>query len=382
MMIKIVSSRIADLVAPGISAIRPYEPGKPIEEVERELGISDVVKLASNENPLGPSPLAVAALHAAVKNVHMYPDGASFRLRRRLAAKLDVRLEEVFVGNGSNEIIDLLVRTFCTPGLHDVLAPAHTFVCYSLAAYARGVEYREAARGPAFAYDVDALLAAVTPRTRVVFLANPDNPTGVHMGARDLDRLVAELPAHVILAVDEAYSEYVRATDGADLIPRRAERELMIVMRTFSKIYGLAGARCGYAVGSPELLGFLDRVRNPFNVSSLAQAAALAALDDDAHVTRSQRTNAEGMIELGAGLERLGVAFTPSQANFILVDTGGDARALFDRMLARGVIVRPVGGAYGLPRHLRVTVGTSDENQRLLAALAAELHAGASHGKG
>ncbi|HEX2569906.1 MAG TPA: histidinol-phosphate transaminase [Polyangia bacterium] len=364
--------RIADLVSPGIAAIRPYEPGRPIDEVERELGIKGVIKLASNENPLGPSPRALEALSQELGKLSLYPDGACYYLRRALAAQLKVEEVEIALGNGSNELLDLLVRAFCTPE-HEVLAPSHTFVCYRLAAQMHGVGYREIPRGPDFSYSVDAFLAAVTPRTRILFLANPDNPTGVYLGEAELLRLVRELPPQVILAVDEAYREYVRAPDYADLLARRCERELLVLLRTFSKIYGLAGVRCGYAIAPREVVSYLDRVRNPFNVSMPAQVAARAAIGDTAHVERSQRLNAAGMAQLQAGLERLGVRYIPSQANFLLIDVAPrEGQEVFLALLRRAVIVRPLGG-YRLPHHLRVTVGTAEENHQFLTELEAVL---------
>jgi histidinol-phosphate aminotransferase len=373
---------IEDLVAPGIGAIRPYEPGKPIEEVERELGPSvpagGVIKLASNENPLGPSPRAMAAIRATLPEIHRYPDGGGYYLRRALAAhhaKHGVREEELAVGNGSNEILDLLVRTFCGPG-DEVIAPAQTFVCYKLSAQARGVGYRDVPRGKDFAYDLDGLADAAGPHTKVVFLANPDNPTGVYAGTEAVRRLMRRLPEHVILAVDEAYYEYATAGDHPDMLALRGERELTVTMRTFSKIYGLAGLRCGWAVGPAQLVEYLNRVRNPFNVSALAQAAAVAALGDEEHVRRSQLANREGMAYLTGELDRLRVRFTPSHTNFLLVDVAPhDGREVFMGLLARGVIVRPMGG-YGLPHQLRITIGTPEELRRLSGALTAVLGLG------
>lgn len=366
---------IQALVAPGIAAISPYEPGKPIEELERELGQAlppgGAVKLASNENPLGPSPRALEAARAALAKVNLYPDGGAFHLRRRLAAfhaDHGVREDELLVGHGSNEIIDLLVRTFCDAG-DEVLAPAHSFLCYRLAAQARNAIYREVPRGLDFAYDLDALAEAVTPRTKIVFLANPDNPTGVHAGRAALERLCRALPPRVLLVLDEAYCEYAEAADYPDSLALRGERELLVSLRTFSKIYGLAGLRCGYAVAPREVVDYLNRVRAPFNVSSVAQAAARAALDDGEYVERARALNREGMAQVREGLAKLGLRFVPSQCNFLLVDVARDGRELFGALLRKGVIVRPMGG-YGLPRHVRVTIGTVEENRRFLAALA------------
>ena len=367
-----VSSLVSSLVTAGITAIHPYEPGKPIEEVERELGSAlppgGVVKLASNENPLGPSPRALEAVRAVLPKVHLYPDGGSFYLRRKLAQVHGTSEHEVALGNGSNEILDLLVRTFCVAG-DEVLAPAQTFVCYKLAAQAHGVIYKEAPRGPDFAYRLDALAAAVTPKTKIVFLASPDNPTGVYARKDEVVKLLRSLPPNVVVAIDEAYFEYATAADYPDCLSLRGEHALLVVMRTFSKIYGLAGLRCGYAIAPREIVDYLNRVRNPFNVSAVAQVAALAALDDHEHVARSRAMNAEGMAQIEEGLGRLRIPFIPSQCNFILTDVSPrDGREVFSALLRKGVIVRPMSG-YGMPRALRVTIGTPDENRRFLAAL-------------
>ncbi len=360
------------LVSPHIRAIAPYEPGKPLEELERELGQAwpkeGAIKLASNENPLGPSPRAIEAATLALRHANLYPDGGSFYLREKLAAKLKVRPGQLVIGSGSNELIDLCVQTFCELD-EEVLSPATSFACYRLSAEAHRRPFREVPNGPGFAYDLDALVAAVGPKTKLVFLANPNNPTGVYANRAAFQRFVRALPAHLVLAVDEAYFEYARAADYPDAIELLAERERLITLRTFSKIYGLAGLRVGYAVGSEELIGHLHRVRLPFNVNSAGQAAARAALDDLAHLQRSQENNAGQLPLLEAALGKLGLGVTPSQGNLVLVDLGRPARGVFDALLRRGVIVRPVA-SYGLPNHLRITVGTPGENQRLLATLA------------
>ena len=373
---------VLELVSASIAGITPYEPGKPIEEVEREMGEAlppgGTIKLASNENPLGPSPRALEAVQASLGRLNLYPDGGCFFLKRRLAdfhARHGVSESELAIGNGSNELLTLLVQTFTEPG-HEVLAPAHSFLCYRLAAQAAGAIYREVPRGPGFAFDVDAILDGVTPRTRVVFLANPDNPTGVYANRDAVLRLVRELPPRVLLVLDEAYLEYASAADFPDGLAMRGERQLLALLRTFSKAYGLAGLRCGYAVAPREVVQLVDRVRAPFNVSSLAQVAARAALDDEEHLARARAVNRVGMLLVRAELERLGLRTTPSQANFVLVDLDGrDGRALFQALLRRGVIVRPMNG-YGLPHHLRVTIGTPAENRRFLDELAGLLGAG------
>ena len=358
------------LVPANIAGLAPYEPGKPIEEVERELGISGVVKLASNENPLGPSALAVAAAAAVIGKVSLYPDGGSHYLKAGLAGRLGVTPRELVVGSGSSEIIEGLVRTFCTPA-DEVLTFAYSFVMYPIVCQAQGVPMVEAPLGERFGYDVDALLERVTPRTKLVFLANPNNPTGAYLGRVGLERLVRELPPGIILALDEAYREYVTAPDFVDGLALRGLRDRLVVMRTFSKIYGLAGLRCGYGVMTPELAGFLDRMRMPFNVTTVAQAGALAALGDEEHVARSREVNRAGMVQLGEGLGRLGLGVLPSQGNFVLVDLGAgrEANVVFQKMLRKGVIVRSMA-AYKLPTHIRITVGARAENERLLGALA------------
>jgi histidinol-phosphate aminotransferase len=359
----------AELVSPQIARIAPYEPGKPLDELERELGAAwppgGAIKLASNENPLGPSPRAVEAASRALSQAHRYPDGGAFYLRAALAERLGVARESVLVGSGSNELIDLVVQTFVAPD-EEVLAPAVSFVCYRLSAEAHRRAFREAPNGPRFAYDVDALVRGAGPRTKAVFIANPSNPTGAYLGRDQLARLAESLPAHVLLVVDEAYAEYPRADDYVSALSLRRER--LVVLRTFSKIHGLAALRVGYGVASPEICEYVHRVRLPFNVSAIGQAAARAALDDHEHVERSRRLNASELPSLSARLSALGLDVLPSQANFVLVEVPR-AREVYDALLRRGVIVRPMG-AYGLPSHLRITVGTEAENARLVSTLA------------
>jgi histidinol-phosphate aminotransferase len=361
-----------DLVEAAIARIAPYEPGKPIEELQRELGDAwgdeGAIKLASNENPYGPSPRGIEAARAALAETNRYPDGGAFALRQKLAARLGVDSRQILVGAGSNEIIDLLVQTFC--GADDeVVAPQYSFVAYKLAAQKNRRIFRESACTPDLQYDVAALLAAITPQTKIVFFANPNNPTGAYLPRPQLEDLVEKLPARVLLAIDEAYFEYAYANDYPNGIDYLGRRGRILSLRTFSKIYGLAGLRIGYAVASAELLEYVHRIRLPFNVSTPAQAAALAALDDGPHVARARAGNDAELPRLAAALAKLGLTVLPSQCNFILVGVGArDGRQLYDRLLRAGVIVRPMN-AYGLPHHLRVTVGTSQENRRLLAAL-------------
>ncbi|MEZ4232163.1 MAG: histidinol-phosphate transaminase [Polyangiaceae bacterium] len=357
---------MASLVTPEIESLTPYEAGKPIEEVARELGLSDIIKLASNENPLGPSPRAMQAVRAALSEGHRYPDAAAFRLRERLAAFHGVEMDEVIQGNGSNEILELLIRTFTTRDDHVVFAePA--FVVYKLASLAHGVPFT-AVPTKDWTHDLPAMAAAVRPNTKLMFIANPNNPTGTHVGREALSNLLQELPPEVIVVLDEAYIQYVSAEDYADGLTLRGLRERLVLTRTFSKIYGLASLRVGYAIGPKALINYMNRVRAPFNVGSLGQAAAIAALEDAEHVERSVRENAQERARLLAALPEFGFETAPSQCNFVFCGVKRPARELFNALLQRGVIIRPVG-----PEHVRITVGTPRENDRLLSALKEEL---------
>jgi histidinol-phosphate aminotransferase len=360
------------LVDDAIACIAPYEPGKPIEELERELGHAwgdaGAIKLASNENAIGPSPRGIAAAQAALADANRYPDGGAFALRKKLAARLNVGERQLLVGAGSNEIIDLLVQALCMPG-DEVLAPRYSFISYKLAAEKNRHPFREAPVKADLQYDIDAILNAVTNKTKILFFANPNNPTGAYAKREEVEKLVEKLPERVILAVDEAYFEYAIARDYPDTLQYLNKRSRIVALRTFSKIYGLAGLRVGYAVSHPEIWDYVNRLRLPFNVSSPAQAAALAALDDAEHVARARAANDSELPRLGRALEQLQLAVLPSQTNFLLVGLGArDGRQIYDKLLRKGVIVRPMNG-YGLPHHLRITVGSPAENARLVAAL-------------
>ena len=347
--------------------IAPYVPGKPVEELAREFHLdpAGIVKLASNENPRGPSPKALAAIATAAADITRYPDGNGFALRSALASRLDVAPESLVLGNGSNDVLELVTQAFLTPGDEAIYAQ-HAFAVYPLASHARG------AKGvvvPAkdHGHDLPAMLAAVTPRTRVVFVANPNNPTGTWIGATAMEAFVANVPREVVVVLDEAYDEYLAPSDRSRSIAWIGRYPNLIVSRTFSKAYGLAALRVGYGVMDASVADLLNRVRQPFNVNSLAQAAAIAALADTAYVEESARVNREGMRQIEAGLAKLGVAFVPSHGNFLLVNVGDGAR-VYAALLRDGVIVRPVAN-YGLPAFLRVTVGLPAENERFLAAL-------------
>jgi histidinol-phosphate aminotransferase len=360
------------LVPAHVKSLQPYVPGKPIEEVEREYGLTDVAKLASNENVLGPSPKAVLAAREAVGKVHLYPDGAAFLLRNALAAKLGVTPAEVFVGNGSNELIELIVKTFVLDG-EEVLTSAQTFVAYRLAAHAQGKTLVEAPMKGRFHYDLDALKKLMSRRTKVVFLANPDNPTGSTFPEGDLVAFLDGVPKETLVVLDEAYLEFVDGAGYQDSLTLRKKYANLVVLRTFSKIHGLAGLRLGYGVAREELAEYLDRVRAPFNVNLVAQAAGVAALSDVEHVARSRALVLAERPFLFDGLRALGATAVPSQGNFVLADfPGRPAKELFEALLRRGVVVRPMHG-YGFPNAQRITVGRRQDNERCLAALAAVL---------
>jgi histidinol-phosphate aminotransferase len=355
------------LVPEHIETLKPYVPGKPIEETEREYGITGVIKLASNENPLGPSPLAVQAIEAAARHVNLYPDGASFYLVRRLADFLNVDPDQVFVASGSNEIIELLIRTFIQ-GDDEALLCQGSFLMYKVSLQSHGRRFTEVPMREGLRYDLEAMAAALTPRTRMVFLANPDNPTGTAFSKAELERFLEKVPAETFVVLDEAYFEYVRWKEypnGLDYVSRRPN---VVVLRTFSKIYGLAGLRLGYGVMHPEVAAYLNRTRMPFNVSSLAQAAGAAALDDVEHLRTTRDTAWRGLEYLARELRALRCTVPESHANFVFVDLGRPAGPVFEELLRRGVITRPIPG-YGFPNALRISVGLSSQCERLVAAM-------------
>ncbi|HAS54382.1 MAG: histidinol-phosphate transaminase [Nitrospirae bacterium GWC2_57_13] len=354
------------IVSENIKSINPYVPGKPIEELERELGISGSIKLASNENPLGPSSKAVAAAKKALEGLNRYPDGSGFYLAKALATRYGVEIGQIILGNGSNELIELAVRTFVQPG-DEVVSAVPSFVVYKMIVQAAGgtniiVPCRE------YTHDLDAMAERITPRTRIVFIANPNNPTGTMNTKAELDRFMGRVPDHVLVALDEAYGEYVTRVDYPDALDYLREGNNVLALRTFSKIYGLAGLRIGYGITTAEIAGLLNNVRQPFNTNSLGQAAALAALADRKHVERSIAVNNEGKKYLYQAFEQLGVSYVPTETNFIFFETGRDCGDIYDTLLRKGVIIRPMGG-----KRLRVTIGLDEENKRFIAELDAAL---------
>jgi histidinol-phosphate aminotransferase len=364
----------ASLVEPNIEALIPYEPGKPIDDLRRELGLTRIVKLASNENPFGASPVALKAIAQSLDKLHLYPDPRAHALRQALCARLGVDPGELLISNGSNEAIDLIIKTFNRPGA-EALFPKCAFTVYRIGCQSCAVRSREIrpSDGRPFGIDLPAILAAVTPKTRFVFIDNPGNPTGDYANEAALSAFLRALPHHVIPILDEAYREYATAADYPDGLTLRDLHPNLLIMRTFSKCYGLAAVRVGYTVGPAPLIDYINRVRAAFNVGTLSQVAALAALDDAAFVHQSVTHNAAEMARVCAVLDTmrdLGVAWSPSQANFLLVSVPCDGRALFERLLRRGVIVRPMSG-YGLHRYVRISIGLRDEMDMLLDALPA-----------
>ncbi len=350
----------------GIAGLMPYQPGKPIDELARELGIEHIVKLASNENPRGPGPLVQEAIAAQLQELSRYPDGNGFVLRQALVEHLGVTAEQITLGNGSNDVLDLIARVTVQPGFEAIIAE-HSFVVYRLAVTCAGGTLVTV---PAVDYGTDlaGMLAAVNERTRVVFIANPNNPTGTWVSTAALTGFLDELPRQVWVVLDEAYFEFGTDPEYPNGLALQQRYPNLIITRTFSKIHGLAALRVGYSVSTPEFADLLNRARQPFNVNSLGLAAAAAALQDAQFVSSSLQLNQQGMQQLTAGLSALGLPYIPSMGNFVSFDCGGDGPEVFQQLLRHGVIVRPVA-EYGLPRHLRVSIGLPEENQRFLDVL-------------
>ena len=351
-----------------VASIQPYVPGKPVEELERELGIQDSVKLASNENPLGPSPKALAALdRECLETLNRYPDGGCFYLRQALSKKLDVSEDSLIFGNGSNELLDIAVRTFMEPG-EDAVMAWPSFVVYPMAVQSVGCNGIKVPLTEDFRHDLGAMADAITDKTRMVFIANPNNPTGTINTKGEFDAFMARVPKDVIVVVDEAYFEYARDEDYADSMGHLREGRNLIILRTFSKAYGLAGLRIGYGITGTNIASEMNKIREPFNTSSPAQAAALAALEDEEHIENSVRANADGKAYLYAELDKMGIVYVPTHANFIFILLGMlpgvDAGELNNSLLKRGVIIRPMG-----ENAVRVTIGTKEENSAFIKAL-------------
>jgi len=350
---------------PRLRDLAVYEPGKPIEETARELGVrpDEIIKLASNENPLGPSPKAVAAMRGAIQSAAVYPDGGGFLLRNALAAKLECNIDNIILGNGSNEIIEFLGHAFLSPD-DDVLTFQYAFIAYKLITTLFGARTIEVT-APDFQPDLEALLKAITPKTKIIFLANPNNPTGALIPADKIDNFLQRVPEDVVTVLDEAYLEFL--DDPPDMLRHVSDGRNVVLLRTFSKIHGLASLRVGYGIARVEIIDVLRKTRQPFNVNGFGQAAALAALGDDEHLLKTKRITDEGRLFLEAQFQTMNLRFVASAGNFVFVNVG-DGPSVFRKMLAQKVIVRPLVG-YGLREWLRITVGTMDQNEKCIAAL-------------
>jgi histidinol-phosphate aminotransferase len=361
------------LAARGVRGLEPYVPGKPVEELEREYGVRGALKLASNENPIGPSPRAVAAMAGVLADSAFYPDGSGYSLRHALAARHGVAAGQITLGNGSNDVLVMLAEAFLTPRTEAVHSE-YAFLVYDLAIRGTGATARVAPALPPgvesqpYGHDLGAMRALIGPRTRLVFIANPNNPTGTWLEAGALRAFLESVPPTVVVVVDEAYAEYVEGIDYPPTLSWLETFPNLVVTRTFSKIHALAGLRVGYAVSHPQVAELLNRVRQPFNVNSVGQAAALACLEDDEHLLRSRAVNRDGLAVIGRGLAALGVRTVPSVANFVLAELDRPAGPVYERLLRAGVIVRPVAN-YGLPGHLRISIGTAPQVVRLLEAM-------------
>ncbi len=358
-------SSIIKQAHPWLDGLVAYDPGKPIEETARELGLDPeaIIKVASNENPLGPSPKAVEAMKEAAEGVNIYPDGGGYKLRTAIAEKVGLQRENVVLGNGSNEIIELIGHGFLNPG-DNVVAAEHAFVVYKLMATLFGAETIEVP-DPDFVHDLDAMAAAITPETKKVFIANPNNPTGTMVGQDGIERFMDQVPDHVMVIFDEAYYEFLH--EPPDTLRYVSEGRNVVIMRTFSKIQGLAGLRIGYGLTTPEIASVLQKCRQPFNTNAIAQAGAIAGLLDIEHQQRTCDLNDEGLEYLQGAFKEMGLEYVPSVANFVLVKVG-DGDAVFDLMLKQGVIIRAMRG-YKLPEWVRISVGTMEQNERCIATL-------------
>jgi len=368
-----MTASLLESAIPGVQALRPYAPGKPLSELEREYGISNAVKLASNENPLGPSKAVLEALQGGFDELARYPDGNGFELKAVLSRRHGVSPDQITLGNGSNDVLELVARAFLSPQSSAVFS-AHAFAVYPIVTQAIGARSRVAmahngSRGPLFGHDLDAMREQIEPDTRVVFIANPNNPTGTWLPHDALRAFVETVPTDVVVVIDEAYFEYVEETEYPDTSQWIDEFPNLLVTRTFSKAYGLASLRIGYGISQPVLADVLNRVRQPFNVNSYAQLAARAALDDREHLLRVVEVNRKGMAQLVAGFVDMTLPYIPSVGNFVSVDVGRDPGVVYEALLREGVIVRPVDN-YGMPGYLRISVGLEEENRRCLESLA------------
>lgn len=354
------------LIHEGIEDLTPYPPGKPIEELERELGITGSIKLASNENPLGPSPLAIRAIMDRVHTLHRYPDGSGYYLKNKLSEKYGVPSSNIILGNGSNELIELILRTFLFPGEY-VIQAFPTFLVYEKMVKGAGGQITSVPLSN-FRVDLEGIRKAITPKTKIIFINNPNNPTGSVLFKEELVPFLREIPEGIIVALDEAYIEFVHDKGAANGLELMTEYPLLVVLRTFSKLYGLAGLRIGYGFASDNLIDYMDRVRQPFNANTLAQAGATAALEDDEFVSQTLQVIQNGLRFLYKGLDNIGLEYIPTYTNFFLIKVPGGGKRAYELMLREGVIVRAMDG-YGLPDYIRVNAGLEEENERFIRTL-------------
>ncbi len=355
-----------ELANQGVKGLQPYVPGKPIEELERELGISNIIKLAGNENPLGPSDSVIKAIEAVTKDLTRYPDGSCYKLKMALAEKLAVSPEQITIGNGSNEVLEIIAHTFADSN-SEIIFSEHGFAVYPLLTQSIGAQM-VVTRARNWGHDLDEMANAITEKTKIIFIANPNNPTGTWLSKGELKAFLKSVPENVLVVLDEAYFEYVDQENYPNGVKLMKKFPNLIVTRTFSKIYGLAALRIGYSVSSPDIAELMNRVRQPFNSNALAQAAAIAAIDDQTYIETSRDLNSKGLVKLETGFQTLELNYIPSVGNFISVEVGPQADLIFKELLQEGVIVRPVAN-YNMPEFLRVSVGTEEENNRFLAAL-------------
>ncbi len=365
------SLRLKDLAVEGVKGLQPYQPGKPIEELEREYGVSNIIKLASNENPLGPTPDLVNAIGKELQEIDRYPDDSGYQLKQLLAVKHGVTSSQITLGNGSCNVLELIIRAFVAP-LQEVVFSQYAFAMYSILSQAAGAKLNVVPT-KRWGHDLDAMCAQVSDNTKLIFIANPNNPTGSWLQTGELREFVTAVPSNVLVVIDEAYFEYASfagsaAEDYPNTVPWITDHTNLIVTRTFSKAYGLAGLRIGYGIAHPDVSDLINRIRQPFNVNNLAVAAAKYALKDEVHLGKSLDTNVSGLQQLNKGLQALGYDVVPSAANFVFVDIKQEAKSVNEYLLQNGIIVRLVGN-YGLPNHLRISVGLAEENQRLLDTL-------------
>ena len=361
------------LAVTGVQSLKPYLPGKPIEELERELGVTNTLKLASNENTMGPSPAAIAAMEDAINQVDLYPDGNGFVLKQKISEKFDVNANQIILGNGSNDVLDMIARTFLCEG-REAIFSEYAFAVYPIATQAVGATARiakaldAAADENPYGHNLAAMAELITDKTSVIFIANPNNPTGTWLKSDELHRFIRNVPKHIIVVVDEAYCEYVESIEYPNALQWLDQFPNLIVTRTFSKAYGLAGLRIGYAACNEQIADLLNRVRHPFNVNTVSLLAATAALDDDAHLQKCVEMNTKGIKFWRAACQYRGLDYIPSVGNFITIDFEQDAMPIYEGLLREAVIVRPIAN-YGLPNHLRISISSPEDNQRCLDAL-------------